>query len=342
MSDKSDFWGCSHSSWGMLLLFASINLFLSLILFPATVEIYDISTKIRTARAKVESAASSVDANTVFDPTALAVSATTTPVATTTIAAYLKATNQLANVQAMNTYNEALLFWSNTYTAVFLGSIFAPQTIDYYFIPQSVNNGATQTAQLDMMATITLSTGTSSTNPQTAQTLGTLTIAPAPVNASIGSYNAMEKAVTAGIETPLARLETIGAFYFFQTIMAVVAFIYFVRCYRREEGPRHGIVICAIGFMAMYIGWLAGFNRRSIIDVGGLFGFWLTDSVASSVINWLGFLGSPFLGLILLFWILMTVYCSYVETSCGCADKGTEADTRAEADNRAEAKTTLA
>jgi len=313
--------GCTHNNWGMLFLFCVLNLFLALVMFPAAIEIYSTGSQIRSARTNVENAASTYDNSVLFDPTAQAITMTTP--ATVVLTNFLYK-NPIDYAKAMEGYVEAHNYWLRLRAAYLPDATennvaFMPFT--YRLVATAADgNGVVTTADMyfDPNGGATpyyVSRGgfvTSDTQKPTI--LVCITKGPTPANASVAAYNTGEKYVTTVVGNSLGKLETLGAFFFLQGIMNVIMFGYLYLCYKKGEQPTWGVIIALIGLILFFIGWTSGFERRSLVNLNGLFNFWLTNSGAFTNGN---YAGGPYVGMIILFWLFEIAYCLYVNKDGG-------------------------
>jgi len=293
---------------------------LALVMFPAAIEIYSTSNNVRSTRTTVETAASNYDNTVVFDPTAQAVSMTT---ATTVNQNNFLYTNPVNYAKAYEQYLEAHNFWLKSTGAYLPGATvittFMPFT--YRLIATAADaGGAVTTADFyfDPNGGITpyeiTRGGFHTSDPQKSSNLGTVTFQPATNSSTLGAYNTGEKYVTTIVGNSLAKLETLGSFFFLQGIMNVIMFGYLYMCYKKGQAPTWGVIIALIGLILFLVAWYAGFERRSIADLNTLFNYWLTNSGA---FNNATYSGGPYVGLIILFWLFEIAYCLYVNKDEG-------------------------
>jgi hypothetical protein len=308
MADDKYYCGCGHSAWGLLLLFSVVQVFLTSSLFPGIVEIFDASVHIRSSRTAVESAATELDKWRIYDtgvstdPNALAAAAAGgVPQTTPPNWQYL----QLKKTDAQLVFDTVMARYLNaiSYPTYPTGST-------VYGIPTYVNaSGFTETGQiyLQFSTAFALSDGTRqvTTSVPPAINLGNAVFTTARNISGLKVETNYEKQLTTFITGSLARTEAFAAFFFLQWVIGLAFFGVALKKYAQNAAPTPLPALAVVGLLLIFFGWVVGWYYNSPWLLNSLFSTFLSGSIIGS------FGAQPFVGLLILVWILLFIYAHY-------------------------------
>jgi hypothetical protein len=319
------FCGCPHSVWGLLLLIASIQVFISLIILPVTVQIFEASVDVRTALYTNENKAAAVDAGMTYQFSAGAGGLTSTSGAiyTTTIdpltnasttSSYIPASGysaQLAYEQATRNTWETLMYNSRNLNAP--ASFYAPTTLFVpMYVPTNYPANTVYSIYLSVSGTNFLQDATGGKNlivptaVTSKQVRSGIDITANPTFGNAGINENAAKMFTACVTSAMIRVELFGAFFGFQSIMSVIYFAYVAKCYKNDSAPTAGSSIAILGMIGMFCAYSCAYSNTNLIGIKNIIeDIFLTGSGIGM------FLANPLIAILNLMWPLSIVYSLY-------------------------------
>jgi hypothetical protein len=271
--------GCS--GWTILLFLAVLQLFLAVSLFPASVEILSRSLAVRGARSDVEDAAKKLDSHYQFSVSVLNdIYANNIP----SILNYQRLINVDQFYAAQYQYDAAQARWINTFrsTSKYAFS-FASSTsttllsyIQVKAIPTSVENPLdngyiAKSVNYYLNPTSSFSLSNDFSSRIVASTIEPVLIGSVDFTLSqnysfpITSLN--EQLVSSLIYPGLRRGEIFASFLIFQTLFALILFVYLIRALLKNSSPSKAPIISGIGWILFVVGWVFGYTSNNYFDI---------------------------------------------------------------------------
>jgi hypothetical protein len=322
--------GCN--GWAILLVLGAVQFFLAISLFPATIQIFDSSVSLRSARSDAEAAAKAFDSFYQFeiaitsDVPADSVGLNTFPVYSLTTY-YKRSQTDESFYKAKYEYDTAKAKWQSTIQTIpgyssfssfnnYITNIYSSDRFLYQGVPTSLefknDMYYAKTADYYLVPgnTLLLSTDLRSQIRRSALEpvkLGTVDFT-LRQNYSFPRNSLQEEFISNLINPGLQRGEVFAAFLIFQVFVALILFAYLLRSFAKGSAPTHASLISGIGWILFIIGWVFGYTRSNFFDLSSeLRNFfqnsWLDDIVGYVVYDHLNAL-----------WIAIFTYSVYANS----------------------------
>eukprot|EP00475_Leptophrys_vorax_P021785 TRINITY_DN2959_c0_g1_i1.p1 TRINITY_DN2959_c0_g1~~TRINITY_DN2959_c0_g1_i1.p1 ORF type:complete len:331 (-),score=92.05 TRINITY_DN2959_c0_g1_i1:90-1082(-) len=318
--------GLAHSTWGLLLLFASIQLFISLVYFPATITIFQASASIRSALSTNEQKWAAVDSGMTYTISGYQLNSLTSTTGTvyvsfidpitnqTNSSSYVPASARVAEFEANQAQRQVWdAIYGNTKVLSY-ASVANPTT---FFSPVALATNSPSNTKFDVYLDVNnnvlnlLTTGGRPLVPSYAMyskavRTGVDTNSTATSVSNLGIQENAAKQFTTAVSASLFREELFGAFFSFQTLMAMVFFLYVFKCYKNESSPVAGSAIAWLGGIGMFAAYASTFSDYNVVGVNSLItGDWITGSLIGN------FIANPYIAILNILWPLNIVYSVY-------------------------------
>jgi hypothetical protein len=176
--------------------------------------------------------------------------------------------------------------WKNQLSKSFQGQVsVSGQIMGYLFETKKTDNRTDNIVYLTQkQGPFTLMKGALALNDAYTMTqFTTLTTKPFTNVSGLGYFEKLETETSNLLTTPLAKANTLASFLLFQFFVALGYLASLAFAYKSKSSPKFSPILAVVGFVCFLLIWTVGYERFSLYDLDGLFGFWLNDGNNSTV-----------------------------------------------------------